>query len=134
MSAPAPALTTADPAALAERLRAPVWSALWERADALRRALPDRPADPHGRWQWLRSLDPAQARQAALLDHLDALCLHLAGRHALGYRADDPLPEAALDAADGFTSLHTAQLIAAYRQACGRRAKASPGTGRSKVL
>lgn len=118
MSAPAPTRTAADPAALAERLRDPVWSALSERADALRRALPRRPEAARDRWQWMRSLTPVQARQVALLDHLDTLCLHLAGRHALGY-ADDPLPAAALDAADGFTSEHTALLIADYRRARG---------------
>ncbi|WP_244165131.1 hypothetical protein [Streptomyces silaceus] len=81
----------------------PVWSALSERADALRRTLPPRPQAAHDRWVWLRELDPEQERQAALLDHLDALCLHLAGRCALGCAAGDPMPSAALEEADGFT-------------------------------
>ncbi|ATL31522.1 hypothetical protein [Streptomyces formicae] len=42
-------------------------------------------------------------RQAALHDHLDALCRSLAGRCALGHAADDPMPSTALEEADGLT-------------------------------
>lgn len=98
-----------------------VWNALTERADAIRRALPPRPADARGRWRWLRSLDEDQARRAALLDRLDALCAHVAGRPALGYDPGDLLPAAALEEADGFTSETIALLIAQYRAQQARR-------------
>ncbi|WP_370418960.1 hypothetical protein AB8O64_10920 [Streptomyces sp. QH1-20] len=74
-----------------------------------------RPADAHGRWAWLRSLDEDQAHRAALLDCLDALCAHIAGRPALGDHPGDPLPAAALEEADGFISEAVALLIAQYR-------------------
>ncbi|MFC8538047.1 hypothetical protein ACFUJY_29605 [Streptomyces sp. NPDC057249] len=106
---------------LADALRLPVWNALAERADGLRRALPDRPENAEERFQWLRALSPAQARRAELLDRLDALCGHLAGRPAPGYAPDDSLPDAALEAADGFCGEETAELIAAYR--AGQRAR-----------
>ncbi|NUL24940.1 hypothetical protein HRW17_21575 [Streptomyces lunaelactis] len=86
-----------------------------ERADTIRRALPPRPLDARARHAWLRSLDEDQARRAALLDHLDTLCEHIAGRPALGYDPEDPLPTAALEEADGFTDATTALLIAEYR-------------------
>ncbi|WP_435244286.1 hypothetical protein [Streptomyces sioyaensis] len=97
-------------------LRLPVWNALAERADAIRRALPPRPQHARNRWQWLHSLDADQARRAALLDQLDALCVHIAGRPAPGYAPNDPLPAAALEEADGFTNETVALLIAAYRR------------------
>ncbi|WP_406153134.1 hypothetical protein OG217_05465 [Streptomyces sp. NBC_01023] len=56
-----------------------------------------------------------QARRAALLDRLDALCEHVSGRPALGYEPGDPLPAAALEEADGFTDSATALLVADYR-------------------
>ncbi|AWI33264.1 hypothetical protein DDW44_30365 [Streptomyces tirandamycinicus] len=87
------------------------------RADMLRRSLPPRPHDVRGRYEWWRSLSAEQARQATLLDHLDAMCGHLDGEPALGHSADDPLPEAALEAADGFTDEETAAMIAAFREA-----------------
>ncbi|MGC5042437.1 hypothetical protein ACLQ16_03870 [Streptomyces albidoflavus] len=96
-------------------LRVPVWNALAERADTIRRALPPRPADARARYAWLCSLDEDQARRAALLDRLDALCGHIAGRPAPGYAPGDPLPAAALEEADGFTGAAVASLIAEYR-------------------
>ncbi|MFD0352948.1 hypothetical protein ACFVHW_04250 [Streptomyces sp. NPDC127110] len=102
-------------ASLVAELRLPVWNALADRADTLRRSLPPRPDDGPGRFEWSRSLNPAQARRAAVLDRLDALCGHLAGRPAAGYHADDPLPEAALEEADGFTSDSVAMRMAEYR-------------------
>ncbi|EPH41150.1 hypothetical protein ABT390_34880 [Streptomyces aurantiacus] len=106
----------ADPGGLVAVLRVPVWNTLTARAESLRRALPPRPDAPAARYAWLCSLTPAQARDAAHLDHLDALCAHLAGHPALGYAPDDPLPEAALEAAEGFNSQLTA-LITRYRAA-----------------
>ncbi|MCZ1011939.1 hypothetical protein [Streptomyces lydicus] len=106
------ATVDADPDTAA--LRMPVWNTLAERADALRRALPSRPQTAAERCGWLRSLTPAQARRAALLDRLDALCGHLAGRPALGYSPDDPMPAAALEEAEGFNP-HLTRLIARYR-------------------
>ncbi|RSS86996.1 hypothetical protein EF903_17955 [Streptomyces sp. WAC05292] len=108
-------------ARLAADLRLPVWNALADRADALRRALPPRPEDPPGRWEWWRALNPRQARDAALLDRLDTLCGHLAGRPGPGYPVGDPLPDAALEEADGFTSGETAERIAEYRALRGDR-------------
>lgn len=96
-------------------LRLPVWNALAERADAIRRALPARPEMAEERLRWLRGLSPEQERRAALLDHLDALCGHIEGRPALGYDPDNPLPDAALEASDGFCGDDTAALIAAHR-------------------
>ncbi|WP_030780766.1 hypothetical protein [Streptomyces sp. NRRL S-920] len=100
-------------------LRVAVRQTLVERADTIRRSLPPRPADAQDRHAWLCSLDDDQARRAALLDRLDALCGHLADRPALGYAPGDPLPAAALEEADGFTSETTAALIAEYRAQCG---------------
>ncbi|MFK0294303.1 hypothetical protein ACIQU6_28055 [Streptomyces sp. NPDC090442] len=100
---------------LAETLRVPVWNALAERADAIRRSLPPRPNDPHGHYVWLRSLDDDQARRAELLDRLDSLCAHISGRPVPGYASDDPLPVAALDEVDGFIGNDVALLIARYR-------------------
>ncbi|MGG7574156.1 hypothetical protein [Streptomyces sirii] len=96
-------------------LRVPVRKALADRADSIRRALPPRPVGARSRWAWLRSLDEDQARRAALLDRLDALCAHLAGRPALGYDPGDPLPTAALEESDGFTSETVALRVAEYR-------------------
>lgn len=110
-----------DPGTLVAALRLPVWNALTERADGIRRALPARPETTAERLQWLQALSPEQERQAALLDHLDALRGHVAGRPALGYGQDDPLPDAALEATEGFCSSETADLIAAHR--AGRRAQ-----------
>ncbi|MFH9068729.1 hypothetical protein [Streptomyces alboflavus] len=108
--------TRAAPGDLVAALRLPVWNTLSARAEALRRDLPPRPAAPAGHFAWLRSLTPEQARDAALLDHLDALCGHLDGKPALGYAPDDPLPEAALEAAEGFNPQLTA-LITRFRAA-----------------
>ncbi|MFJ5142986.1 hypothetical protein [Streptomyces sp. NPDC088707] len=110
----------ADPAALAAALRLPVWNALADRADTIRRALPRRPEGAEERYEWVLSLAPGQARQAALLDRLDALCAHLAGRPMIGCSPADPLPVAALDEADGFTSPEIAELMAAYRRVVPR--------------
>ncbi|TVZ78059.1 hypothetical protein [Streptomyces sp. BK340] len=112
--------TTVEPVpdVLIAMLRRPVWNTLAERADGIRRSLPVRPETAVERLVWLRSLSPEQARRAALLDRLDALCEHLVGRPALGYGADDPMPEAALQEAEGFNRQLTA-LIAAYRAARG---------------
>ncbi|MFB6505540.1 hypothetical protein ACFC07_22385 [Streptomyces sp. NPDC056099] len=106
----------AAPGDLTAVLRLPVWNTLSERADGIRRALPPRPETPEGRLRWLQSLTPEQQRRAALLDHLDALCGHLDGRPALGYNPDDPMPDAALQEAEGFNSRLTA-LIATHRAA-----------------
>ncbi|MFG2211013.1 hypothetical protein [Streptomyces sp. NPDC048638] len=100
---------------LTAALRLPVWRALVDRAEALRRALPSRPDDAAQRWHWWQAMSADQQRHAALMEHLDALCGHLTGRPALGYAADDPLPLAAVEEADGFTSEPVAELIAAYR-------------------
>ncbi|MFD4933348.1 hypothetical protein [Streptomyces virginiae] len=104
---------------LAAELRLPVWNALADRADALRRALPPRPENVPARFAWWRSLTAVQSRDAALLDRLDALCGHLAGRPAPGCAADDPLPEAALEAVDGFVGEDLAGRIASYRAVRG---------------
>lgn len=98
-------------------LRLPVWNALAERADALRRALPARPDDAVQRLTWWQGMTEEQQRQAVLLEHLDALRGHIAGRPALGYAQDDPMPLAALEEAEGFTSRPVAGLMAAYRAA-----------------
>ncbi|MFI2762001.1 hypothetical protein ACH5A3_24555 [Streptomyces echinatus] len=110
-----PTTVETTPDALVAALRMPVWNTLAARAEGIRRALPPRPGTARERLAWLRSLDPEQARHAALLDHLDALCGHISGRRpALGYAADDSLPDAALQEAEGFNRQLTA-LIAAYR-------------------
>ncbi|MEV0437708.1 hypothetical protein AB0I84_22920 [Streptomyces spectabilis] len=96
-------------------LRAPVRKALAERAKTIRRSLPPCPADARARHAWLRSLDEDQERRAALLDRLDALCGHIAGRSAPGYEPGAPLPAAALEEADGFVGETFAALIAEYR-------------------
>ncbi|MEU7228860.1 hypothetical protein [Streptomyces chrestomyceticus] len=114
-----------SPDNLVAALRLPVWNALAERADALRRALPARPDDAVDRWQWWQGMTAEQQRRAALLERLDALCGHIAGRPALGYAPYDPLPLAALEEADGFTSGPVAELVAAYRAA----RIGGPGTG-----
>ncbi|MEV0982347.1 hypothetical protein [Streptomyces sp. NPDC049915] len=106
----------ADLAMLVSVLRMPVWNTLSERADTIRRVLPARPETVTERHAWLRSLTVEQARQAALLERLDALCGHLAGRPAPGYPADDLMPEGALEEAEGYNRQLTA-LIAAYRNA-----------------
>ncbi|ATM24654.1 hypothetical protein SMD44_p10155 (plasmid) [Streptomyces alboflavus] len=101
---------------LVVQLRDEVRVVLAKRAEALQAALPPRPGDAHGRYAWLRSLDEPQARRAELLNRLEALCGHLSGRPALGIRADDALPAAALEEADGFLSESAARLVAAYRR------------------
>ncbi|MFF0754479.1 hypothetical protein [Streptomyces sp. NPDC004267] len=103
-------------AALVAALRGPLQNALAERADTIRQALPARPEGPEERLAWLQALGQEDARQAALLDRLDALCAHLAGRPALGYPADVPIPEAALEEAEGFVDAEVAALITAYRK------------------
>lgn len=107
------------PAGLAELLRDPVRAALAARAEAVRARLPPRPVLALDRFVWLRSLDPGQARDAALLDLLEALTGHLTGhltgRPAPGCAPGDPMPAAALDAVDGFTDAPTARLMALYR-------------------
>ncbi|MFI9244996.1 hypothetical protein ACIGXF_20950 [Streptomyces sp. NPDC053086] len=105
-----------EPDALVAALRVPVWNTLTRRADGIRRTLPPRPEAAEDRLGWLQSLTAEQARQAALLDHLEALCGHMAGRPAFGCAADDPMPEAVLQEAEGFNRQLTA-LIAAYRAA-----------------
>ncbi|MEU6632890.1 hypothetical protein ABZ905_32090 [Streptomyces parvus] len=104
-------------AGLAELLHASVRAALAARVAKLCATLPARPTSAPERFTWWKSLDPGQARDAALLDHLEALCGHLDGRPAPGYAPDDPMPVAALDAAEGFTSAPVADLIRAYRAA-----------------
>ncbi|WP_330335645.1 hypothetical protein OHS33_39090 (plasmid) [Streptomyces sp. NBC_00536] len=118
-------------AGLAAELRLPVWNALADRADALRRALPPRPNDVQGRFEWWRSLSEGQARDAALLDRLDALCGHLAGRPVLGCAEDDPLPNAALEEVDGFLGAETAELVAEYRRLRGQGVMQPPPGRRS---
>ncbi|MFJ4700459.1 hypothetical protein ACIP5N_22230 [Streptomyces sp. NPDC088768] len=105
---------------LVAALRTPVLNALCERADALRRVLPARPGDAVERPVWWQGMTGDQQRQAALLEHLDALCGHLAGRPAPGCSPDDPMPLVALEEADGFTSAAVADLISAYRAARAR--------------
>ncbi|MFE9469405.1 hypothetical protein ACFYNW_38525 [Streptomyces virginiae] len=100
---------------LADELRLPVWNALADRADALRRSLPPRPEDVPARFAWWRALTAVQARDAALLDRFDALCGHLAGRPAPGCPAGDPLPEAALQEAEGFVGNAVSARVAEYR-------------------
>ncbi|MFJ1662597.1 hypothetical protein [Streptomyces anthocyanicus] len=102
-------------AGLAGLLRDPVRAALAARTAIVRARLPQRPVHALDRFAWLRSLDPGQARDAALLDLLEALAGHLTGRPAPGCAPDDPMPAAALDAADGFTDAPTARLMALYR-------------------
>ncbi|MFI1765170.1 hypothetical protein ACH41H_24365 [Streptomyces sp. NPDC020800] len=124
------AITTTVPAAatavdLAAQLRSPVWNALADRAETLRRALPSRPESGSARYQWLRSLSPEQARTVALLERLEALCGHLSGCPAPGFAPDDPLPEAALEEADGFTNAVTAELMTTLRAL--RRGSAADG-------
>ncbi|MFF8729355.1 hypothetical protein ACF073_23070 [Streptomyces sp. NPDC015171] len=109
-----PTTAEAAPDPLGAALRLPVWKTLSGRADAIRRTLPPCPGTAEERHSWLCSLTPEQARHAALLERLDALCEHIAGRPALGYSADNPLPDAALQEAEGFNPQLTA-LIARYR-------------------
>jgi hypothetical protein len=97
-------------------LRLPVWNTLAERADGIRRALPPPPELPEERFRWLQSLTLDQQRRAALLDHLDALCGHIAGRPAPGFSPHDPMPDAALQETEGFNPQLTS-LIANYRAA-----------------
>jgi hypothetical protein len=112
-----PATLEASPESLVAVLRVPVWNTLAKRADSIRRALPPCIGElPPERYWWLRSLNPEQARRAALLDRRDALCGHLAGRPALSYPAGESIPAAALEEAEGFNPQLTA-LIAAYRAA-----------------
>ncbi|WP_460111666.1 hypothetical protein [Streptomyces sp. YKOK-J1] len=106
----------AAPETLVAALRMPVWNILTQRADGIRRDLPPRPETTAERLAWLRSLNPEQARRAALLDHLDALRGHVTGCPALGYAVDDPMPDPALQEAEGFNPRLTA-LIAVYRAA-----------------
>ncbi|MFI8265339.1 hypothetical protein [Streptomyces sp. NPDC085665] len=108
--------TEAASGSLVAALRLPVWNVLSQRAAALRVSLPPRPESPQGRWEWLRSLNPGQARQAALLDRLDALCDRLNDVPSPG---DDPtvlLPAGALEEAEGFNPALT-RMIAVYRAA-----------------
>ncbi|GAB1333489.1 hypothetical protein ACE1SV_00790 [Streptomyces sp. E-15] len=104
----------APPDALVAALRLPVRKTLAARADGIRRDLPPRPGTAADRLAWLRSLSPEQARRAALMDRLDALCEHITGHPAPGYSDADPMPDAALQEAEGFNRQLTA-LIAAYR-------------------
>ena len=110
----------ATPAALVAALRVPLWNALAERADTIRRALPARPEEAGERLRWLQALNAEEARRAALLDRLDALCAHLADRPTLAYPTSVPIPEAALEEAEGFVGEDVAALITEYR----RRGKA----------
>ncbi|WP_141753947.1 hypothetical protein [Streptomyces subrutilus] len=73
------------------------------------------PALPARRYEWWRSLDADQARRAALLDRLEALHAHLGGQPALGCDPADPLPAAALEAAEGTGDGELDGLIATYR-------------------
>jgi hypothetical protein len=123
------ATVEAAPDNLAAVLRLPVWNTLAKRADAIRRALPPRPETPQECHHWLQALTSEQARRVALLDHLDALCGHIDGRPALGCNPDDPMPEAALQEAEGFNPQLSA-LISRYRERlftdherCGREAE-----------
>ncbi|MGW4567670.1 hypothetical protein ACWEN3_36570 [Streptomyces sp. NPDC004561] len=106
----------ATPDSLIAALRMPVWNILTSRADGIRRDLPPCPETTEERLEWLRSLNPEQARLAALLGHLDALRGHITGCPALGYVVDDPMPDAALQEAEGFNPRLTT-LIAVYRVA-----------------
>lgn len=117
MTAPAAALAALAPGELAAQFRGPVQAALAARAAALRASLPPRPATSEGRYEWWRSLEPKQVRRAALLDRLDALHAHLDGVPALGCAPTDPLPAAALEAAEETGDRELARLIAAYRSA-----------------
>ncbi|GGX80362.1 hypothetical protein [Streptomyces fructofermentans] len=110
---------------LVAALRLPVWNTLAARADTIRRSLPPRPDSAGERYAWLRDLTPEQARRASLLDHLEALCSHLSGRPALGYAPDDPLPDEALQEAEGFNPSLT-RLIARYRQTQAAACPAPP--------
>ncbi|WP_333779265.1 hypothetical protein [Streptomyces sp. IBSBF 3136] len=111
------------PDTLVAALRMPVWNILTERADGIRRDLPLRPETTPECLAWLHALNPEQARRAALLDHLDALRGHVIGCPALGYAVDDPMPDAALQEAEGFNPRLTT-LIAVYRAARQHRANA----------
>ncbi|MFF2226863.1 hypothetical protein ACFVV7_26515 [Streptomyces globisporus] len=104
-------------AGLTELLRASVRAALATRVSKLRISLPARPTTALARCTWWKSLNPGQARAAALLDHLETLCGHLDGHPALGLNPEDPIPVAALEAAEGFTSAPVAVLIRSYRAA-----------------
>lgn len=94
----------------------PVRRALARRAGIVRQGLPPRPATAAERYRWWRSLESGECRQATLLDHLEVLCGHLVGHPALGFAAEDALPAAALDAADGFVTEDVARLVARYRR------------------
>ncbi|MCQ4207572.1 hypothetical protein [Streptomyces longispororuber] len=50
-----------------------------------------------------------------MLDHLETLNSHLAGHPAPGLDPHDPLPEVALQAAEGFNP-NLSRLIASYRR------------------
>ncbi|WP_189968966.1 hypothetical protein [Streptomyces violascens] len=111
---------------LTSALRLPVREALADRAETLRRALPARPDDAAQRWHWWQDMTAEQQRHAALMERLDALCGHLTGQPALGYAPGDPLPLAALEEADGFTSEPVAELMAAYRAERREMAEGQP--------
>ena len=110
--------TSADK--LTEVLRLPVWNAMSERADQLRRALPPRPESADGRYRWWRLLNAGQQRQAALLDRLDALCGHLAGRPAPGYAPHELVPDDALHEAQGFNPQLSALIARCLAQRAGQ--------------
>ncbi|MEV6421589.1 hypothetical protein [Streptomyces sp. NPDC051662] len=105
------------PDSLVAVLRLPVWNALADRANSLRRSLPARPDDAAERWAWWQGMNADQQRRAAVLDRLDALCGHIAGRPAPGYAPDSPMPLAALEEADGFTSSYVADTMSRFRAA-----------------
>ncbi|MGW2654400.1 hypothetical protein ACWC1D_12210 [Streptomyces sp. NPDC001478] len=123
---------TVEPAtdSLTSALRWPVRQALAGRAEAIRRTLPVRPDGAEERWQWWQGMTSDQRRRAALMENLDTLCRHVAGCPALGYAPTDPLPLAALEEVDGFTSEPVAELIAAYRA----RHRESAGRRRAELL
>ncbi|MFF4189301.1 hypothetical protein ACFYZ9_39550 [Streptomyces sp. NPDC001691] len=73
---------------LTEAPRLPVWNELSVRADHLRRSLPPRPDDSRRLFNWWTALGPAQACRAVLLDPLDALCGHIAGRPSATIRTN----------------------------------------------
>ncbi|MEV7512010.1 hypothetical protein AB0O57_29050 [Streptomyces sp. NPDC091201] len=114
---------------LAEQLRGPAQAALAARAAALRADLPPRPATSAARYTWWRSLNPEQARRAALLDRLEALHGHLGGVPALGCSPADPLPAAALEAAEGAGDAELDRLITAYRTASSSEGKDARSIG-----
>ncbi|MEY9840607.1 hypothetical protein ABH941_005878 [Streptacidiphilus sp. EB103A] len=114
--------TTAEPvtgigsrAELVARLRPAVLQALDHRVEELLELLPPRPTRSADRLPWLKSLSREQSHRAALVDTLESMCGHLQGRPALGYDSEEPLPAAALEAAEGFVEGSTTRLIIAYR-------------------